>query len=79
MNEIKNDGKICHDLGLEDSILSKWLYYPRQPIDSMQSIQSYHDILHRTETYYFKTCMEAQKTLNSKRKKYFKRDLKRKD
>ena len=33
MKEIKDtqiDGKISHALGLEESILSKWLYYPRQ-------------------------------------------------
>ena len=28
------------DIGLEESILSKWLYYPKQSIDSMQSLSS---------------------------------------
>ena len=27
-----------HVHGLEESILSKWLYYPKQSIDSMQSL-----------------------------------------
>ena len=34
-------GKIYHDLGLEESILSKWLYYPIQSTDSMQSLSNY--------------------------------------
>ena len=38
MKEIKDnttDGKICPALGLEESIPSKRLYYPRQAADSM--------------------------------------------
>ena len=34
-------GKIFHALGLEESILLKWLYYTRQPIDLMQSLSKY--------------------------------------
>jgi len=45
MKEIKKitqiDGKTYHTLGLEESILSKRLYYPRQPTDSMQSPSNY--------------------------------------
>ena len=43
MKEIKEDtdGEIYHVHGLEESILSKWLYYPKQSIDSMQSLSSY--------------------------------------
>ena len=26
----QTDGKIFHALGIEESVLSKWLYYPRQ-------------------------------------------------
>ena len=50
--------KIHHVLGLEESILSKWLYYPRQSTDSMQS--------HFSQNYNknFKICMRAQKTPN---------------
>ena len=44
MKEIKEDtidGEIYRVHGLEESILSKWLYYPKQSIDSMQSLSSY--------------------------------------
>ena len=43
MKEIKDDtdGKIYHALGLEESILSKCLYYPRQSTDSMHSLSNY--------------------------------------
>ena len=36
----QTDWKIYHVLGLE-SILSKWLYYPRQSTDSMSSLSNY--------------------------------------
>ena len=39
MKEIKDytaNGKIHHALGLKESILSKWLYYPKQATDSME-------------------------------------------
>ena len=54
-------GKIYHALRLEDLILSKWLYYPRQSTDSMQLLSNYQNILHRAKTKYFKICMETQK------------------
>ena len=41
MKIIQTDGKTYHDLGLEESVLSKWLYYPRQSTDSMQSLTNY--------------------------------------
>ena len=43
MKEIKEDtdGEIYHVHGLEESILCKWVYYPKQSIDSMQSLSSY--------------------------------------
>ena len=37
----QTDGKIYHALGLDESIFSKWLYYPRESTDSMQSLSSY--------------------------------------
>ena len=37
----QTDGKTYHVLGLELSILSKWLYYPRQSTDSIQSLSNY--------------------------------------
>ena len=40
MNKFKahTDGMIHHVLGLEESILWKWPYYPKQSTDSMQSL-----------------------------------------
>ena len=37
----QTDGEIYRVHGLEESILSKWLYYPKQSIGSMQSLSSY--------------------------------------
>ena len=44
MKEIKEDTtdrEIYHVHGLEESILSKWPYYPKQSTDLMQSLSSY--------------------------------------
>ena len=43
MKEIKEniDGTTYHVCRLEESILPKWLYYPRQSSDSMQSLSNY--------------------------------------
>ena len=38
---IQTDGEILHVLGLEESTLWKWLYYPKQSIDSVQSPSNY--------------------------------------
>ena len=38
---IQTDGEIYHVLGLEESTLWKWLYYPMQSTDSMQSLSNY--------------------------------------
>ena len=35
------NGKIACAHGLEEFILLKWLYYPRQSIDLMQSLSKY--------------------------------------
>ena len=47
MKEIKEDTnrEIYRVHGLEESILSKWLYYPKQSIDLMQSLSSYQQYL----------------------------------
>ena len=37
----QTDGEIYRVHGLEESILSKWLYYPKKSIDSMKSLLSY--------------------------------------
>ena len=44
MKEIKDDTKRWRNTpvpGWEESILSKWLYYPKQSIHSVQSLSSY--------------------------------------
>ena len=43
----------------------KWVYYPKQSIDSMQFLSSYQGIFQRTRTNNFTVCMEIQKTSNS--------------
>ena len=43
------------------------VYYPKQSIDSMQSLSSYNGIFHRARTNNFTICMEIQKTSNSQR------------
>ena len=35
---IQTDGEIYHVFGLEESTLWKWLYYPKQSTDSVQSL-----------------------------------------
>ena len=59
---IHTDGKIYHALGLEESILSKGLYYASQSTDSVHPYQITNGIFHRTRTKYFKVCMEPQNT-----------------
>ena len=43
LKEIKDDTdwKVCHALVLEESMLLKWIYYPRQSIDSVPSLSNY--------------------------------------
>ena len=43
MKGIKDDpaGEMYHILVLGESILWKWLYYPKQSTDSMQSLSNY--------------------------------------
>ena len=43
MEQIEDNtiGKIHHVWGLEESILSKWLYYPGQATDSVQSLSNH--------------------------------------
>ena len=50
--EYDTDRKVYHVLGLEESVLSKWLYYPRQSTLSMQLLSNYpwHFFSHRTRT-----------------------------
>ena len=39
--DTNTDGEIYRVHGLVESILSKWLHYPKQSVDSMQSLSSY--------------------------------------
>ena len=47
------DGKIYHNLGFKESILSKWLYYSKQSTDSVQSLSNYLGHFHRIKVKYF--------------------------
>ena len=58
---IPTDGEIYHILGLEESILWKWLYYRKQSTDSMQSLSKYFGIFYRTRKKNLKNCRETQK------------------
>ena len=58
--------KIYHTLRLEESILTKWLYYQKQSTGTQcNPYQITNGILHRTRTKIFQICMKAQNTLNS--------------
>ena len=41
LRKIQTDGKKYYVYGLEELILLKWPYYPRQSTDSMQSLSKY--------------------------------------
>ena len=65
MKEIKDDTNRWKDIFLEESTLSKRLYYPKQSIDSVQSLSNYH--WHFSQNYnknVFLICIETQKTWN---------------
>ena len=65
----QTDGKIYHVLGLEESILLKWLYHPKQSTDSVQSLSNYYwhffFFFYRIRTKKFTICMETEQTPNS--------------
>ena len=63
----QTDEKIYNACGLEESILSKWLHYPRNSIDAMQSYEIISGIFHRTRTKKSQVCRETQKTLYPKK------------
>lgn len=52
-------------LGLEDSRLSKWLHSPWLSTDSVQSLSSTKDIVHRARTNSLQVSLEAQQTQQS--------------
>ena len=49
---------------LEELILLKWTYYPKQPTDLMQSLQNTHDIFHRTRKIILKLTWNHKRTWN---------------
>ena len=69
MKEIKDGTNRWRDipcLWLEESILWKWLYYPKQSTYSVQSLSNYKWLFfHITRTKSFTICMETQKTPKS--------------
>lgn len=69
MKEIKDDTdrKIYYVLGLQESVLSRSLYYPRQVQIQCNPYQIIKGIFHRTKTKNFNICMETHKILNSQR------------
>ena len=60
------DGEIHHVLGIQDSILSKLLYYPGQSTDSVHFLpnRQWH-LSTESQQKKFTICMETQKTLNN--------------
>ena len=68
MREIEDNTNRLRDilvLGLEESVLLKWPYYPRQSIDSVESLSNYQWYFSQNQNKRFKTCIETQKTPNS--------------
>ena len=62
----QTDGEIHHVLGLNESILWKWLYNPKRSRESVQNpCQVTNGIFHRIRTKNFTICLLTQKTLNS--------------
>ena len=41
---IQSNGKISYGLGLEEIILLKWSYYPKQSINLMWSLSNYQEL-----------------------------------
>ena len=69
MREINDDTNKWRDMPCsctEESTLSKWLYYPKQSKDSVQSYKITNGIFHRIRTKNSTICMITQKILNSK-------------
>ena len=54
-----------HAHGLGEVTLSKWPYYPKQFIDSIQSLLEYHDMFHRYKTNISEIHTKPQTTPNS--------------
>ena len=61
------DGKTYHALGLEESILSKWLYYPRKSTDSVQSLSNYQGHFSQNSNKIFQSLFGITKDPDSQR------------
>ena len=59
------DGEIYHVLVLDELIYLKWIYHPKQSIDSSNNSQTTNNIFQKTRTDYFMICMETHKTLKN--------------
>ena len=62
----QTNGKIYCVLGLEESILSKWLYYPRQSADSVQFLWNYQLHFSQSRTKIFKFAWKHKRPLIAK-------------
>ena len=62
------NGSICCVHGLEQSTSSKWPYYPKQSIDSKQSLSKYQWHISQIKKKYFKNIYEASAILRKKNK-----------
>ena len=64
MKEIKDNTnkRIIYTHGVEELILLKWLYYPKQSTDECNPYQNSNDIFHKTRTNNIKIYMDPQKT-----------------
>ena len=65
MKKTKTNERIFHVHGLEELILLKCPYYPKQSIDSMHSLSKFQVIFHRTRRNISKIFMEPWKIPNS--------------
>ena len=67
IKEIEDDSKkwkASYDLVLEELLLLKWTYYPKQSTDLWDPNQNTNDIFHRTTTSNPKFFMEPLSTQN---------------
>ena len=57
----QTDEGIYHVLGLKESILWKWIYYPKQHTDSMQFLSNYWWYSSWNQNKNFTICMDTHK------------------
>ena len=63
---IQRNGKIDHVLRLEELILLKWPYYPKQSAELTCPYQITHDIFHRTRTKFIKFVWNHKRPIMAK-------------